>query len=133
MTTIFDLYFYRGELLDTAAEAALKERPFYLQSSLDDINDQIRLLENITPETNGGYLGSFIGFDTQAAILRRDVDGLNKWSGYTDWKLNYKGLAESASFTKDLNAWWVDHYSDENMKAKQVEAAKVQAEVLKTR
>ncbi len=118
MTTIFDLYDLRGELLDTAAEAALKERPFYLQSSLDDINDQIRLLENITPEENGGYLGSLIGFDTQRAILRRDVDALNKWSGYTDWKLNYKGLAESASFSKDLSLWWVNHYSDENMQAR---------------
>ena len=55
MTTIFDLYEYRGELLDTAAEAALKERPFYLQSSLDDINDQIHLLENITPEAQAEY------------------------------------------------------------------------------
>ena len=55
MTTIFDLYDLRGELLDTAAEAALKERPFYLQSSLDDINDQIRLLENITPEAQVEY------------------------------------------------------------------------------
>ena len=55
MTTIFDLYEERGELLDTAAEAALKERPFYLQSSLDDINDQIRLLENITPEAQAEY------------------------------------------------------------------------------
>ena len=55
MTTIFDLYDLRGELLDTAAEAALKERPFYLQSSLDDINDQIRLLENITPEAQAEY------------------------------------------------------------------------------
>lgn len=117
MTTINDLYFYRGELLDTAAEAAIQERPFYLQSSLDDINDQIKILERITPGNNGEYLGMLLGFDTQAAILRRDVDGLNKWSGYTDWKLNYKGLAESVSFSKDLNAWWVDHYSDENMKA----------------
>ena len=57
MTTIFDLYEYRGELLDTAADAALKERPFYLQSSLDDINDQIRLLENITPEAHAEWLG----------------------------------------------------------------------------
>ena len=55
MTTIFDLYDLRGELLDTAAEASLKERPFYLQSSLDDINDQIRLLENITPEAQAEY------------------------------------------------------------------------------
>ena len=55
MTTIFDLYDLRGELLDTAAEAALKERPFYMQSSLDDINDQIRLLENITPEAQAEY------------------------------------------------------------------------------
>ena len=55
MTTIFDLYDLRGELLDTAAEAAINERPFYLQSSLDDINDQIRLLENITPEAQDEY------------------------------------------------------------------------------
>lgn len=55
MTTIFDLYDLRGELLDTAAEAALKERPFYLQSSLDDINDQIHLMENITLEAQAEY------------------------------------------------------------------------------
>jgi len=55
MTTINDLYFYRGELLDTAAEAAIHERPFYLQKSLDDINDQIRLLENVTDEAQAEY------------------------------------------------------------------------------
>ena len=55
MTTIFDLYDLRGELLDTKYEAAINERPFYLQSSLDDINDQIRLLENITPEAQVEY------------------------------------------------------------------------------
>ena len=55
MITIFDLYDLRGELLDTAADAALNERPFYLQSSLDDINDQIHLLENITPEAQAEY------------------------------------------------------------------------------
>ena len=31
------------------------QKPFYLQSSLDDINDQIRLLENITPEAQAEY------------------------------------------------------------------------------
>jgi len=55
MTTIFDLYDLRGELLDTAAEAAINERPFYLQKSLDDINDQIRLLENVTDEAQDEY------------------------------------------------------------------------------
>ena len=55
MTTIFDLYDLRGELLDTKCEAAVNERPFYMQSSLDDINDQIRLLENITPEAQAEY------------------------------------------------------------------------------
>ena len=55
MITIFDLYDLRGELLDTAADAALNERPFYLQSSLDDINDQIHLMENITPEAQAEY------------------------------------------------------------------------------
>ena len=55
MTTIYDLYDLRGELLDTKYEAAINERPYYLQSSLDDINDQIRLLENITPEAQAEY------------------------------------------------------------------------------
>ena len=31
MITIFDLYDLRGELLDTKYEAAMNERPFYLQ------------------------------------------------------------------------------------------------------
>ena len=55
MITIFDLYDLRGELLDTKYEAAMNERPFYLQSSLDDINDQIHLLENTTPEAQAEY------------------------------------------------------------------------------
>ena len=67
MTTIFDLYDLRGELLDTKYEAAINERPFYLQSSLDDINDQIRLLENITPEAQAEY------FDPRTAE-QRDLD-----------------------------------------------------------
>lgn len=55
MTTIYDLYDLRGELLDTKYEAAIQERPFYLQSSLDDINEQIHLIENITPEAQAEY------------------------------------------------------------------------------
>ena len=72
MTTINDLYFYRGELLDTAAEAALNERPFYLQSSLDDINDQIRLLENVTTEAQAEYFR--IDSDDPRTPEQRDLD-----------------------------------------------------------
>lgn len=44
---ILKLYEERGELLDTAAIAAINERPFYLQKELDDINDQIKALEGV--------------------------------------------------------------------------------------
>ena len=74
MTTIFDLYDLRGELLDTKYEAALNERPFYLQSSLDDINDQIRLIENITPEAQAEY------FDPRTPE-QRDLD---EWQAETE-------------------------------------------------
>ncbi len=47
--TIFKLYETRGEYLDMAADAAINERPFYMQKELDDINDQIKALETAEP------------------------------------------------------------------------------------
>jgi len=111
MTTINDLYFYRGELLDTAAEAAIQERPFYLQSSLDDINDQIRLLENVTTEAQAEY------FRTDSVTDgRNEIEHAQIVAGFG--KVNVTTSAE----------WRKRHL---HQTAEQVEAAKVQAEVLK--
>ena len=44
---IYQLYETRGEYYDMAADAAINERPFYLQKELDDINDQIKALEGV--------------------------------------------------------------------------------------
>ncbi len=109
MTTIFDLYEERGELLDTAAEAALKERPFYLQSSLDDINDQIRLLENITPEAQAEYF-------TSHSDGRNEIEHAQIVAGFGKAKVT-------------TSAEWRKRHLHQT--AEQVEAAKVQAEMLK--
>jgi len=54
-----DLYTERGELLDMKVFADMNERPFYLQDSLDSINEQIRLIENITEENQNFYFKSY--------------------------------------------------------------------------
>ncbi len=109
MTTIFDLYDERGELLDTAAEAALKERPFYLQSSLDDINDQIRLLENITPEAQDEYFTSYTDG-------RNEIEHAQIVAGFGNAKVTTSP------------EWRKRHL---HQTAEQVEAAKEQADMLK--
>ena len=53
--TINKMYDLEGDLLDTSAEAALNERPFYMQKRLDDIKDQCRLIEHITDESRRLY------------------------------------------------------------------------------
>ena len=70
---ILSLYDLRGELLDTANEAAVNERPFYLQKELDAVNEQIRLIENITPEAQAEYFrtGATVGI-TPAERKARD-------------------------------------------------------------
>ena len=109
MTTIFDLYDERGELLDTKYEAAINERPFYLQSSLDDINDQIRLLENITPEAQAEYFTSY-------PDGRNEIEHAQIVAGFGKVKVTTSP------------EWRKRHL---HQTAEQVEAAKVQAEMLK--
>jgi len=60
---IFDLYDLRGELLDTAAEAAVNERPFYMGKELAEVDQQIRILESITPEAQAFYFGELLDSD----------------------------------------------------------------------
>jgi len=113
MTTIFDLYDLRGELLDTAAEAAIKERPFYLQSSLDDINDQIRLLENVTAEAQAEYFRT----DSVAPDGRNEIEHAQIVAGFGKVKVT-------------TSAEWRKRHLHQT--AEQVEAAKVQAEGLRS-
>ena len=93
MTTIFDLYEERGELLDTKYEAAINERPFYLQSSLDDINDQIRLLENITPEAQAEYFA--VPTYTESELTRKTKTANRKpWPKYGYTGADSKGTVD---------------------------------------
>jgi len=113
MTTINDLYFYRGELLDTAAEAAIQERPFYLQSSLDDINDQIRLLENVTTEAQEDYFRT----DSVASDGHNEIEHTQIVAGFGNVKVT-------------TSAEWRKRHLHQT--AEQVEAARVQAEGLRS-
>lgn len=60
------LYFERGELLDDALFAELKNIPFPLakSNSLAEVSEQIRLIENITAENQADY------FDEQAKQIK---------------------------------------------------------------
>lgn len=75
---IFKLYDLRGELLDTAAIAALNERPFYLQAELDEINEQIKLIESVTLEYQAIYFKKSVPFteseDYRDFVLTQLVD-----------------------------------------------------------
>lgn len=53
------LYFERGELLDDALFAELNNLPFpeWKSKRLAEVNEQIRLIENITPNAQADYMG----------------------------------------------------------------------------
>jgi hypothetical protein len=68
---IFDLYDYRGDLLETAAIAAINERPFYMGKELEAINEQIHILESITPEAQAFYFGELLHEHADWLDLRR--------------------------------------------------------------
>jgi len=53
--TINQLYDERGDLLDDRALCAICEHPFYLQDKLNDLNEQIRLVENIDEEAQADW------------------------------------------------------------------------------
>ena len=68
--TIFKLYETRGEYLDMAADAAINERPFYMQKELDDINDQIKALETAVPIDTRWLLTGVIRHSNPALLGR---------------------------------------------------------------
>ena len=53
------LYFERGELIDDALYAELNNLsfPLHKSNSLEEINEQIRLIENITADNQALYFG----------------------------------------------------------------------------
>jgi hypothetical protein len=78
---IFDLYEYRGDLLETAAIAAINERPFYMGKELAEIDQQIHILESITPEAQAFYFGELrdAEYTGRMDALRQDMhDERNK-------------------------------------------------------
>jgi len=93
---ILKLYEERGELLDTAAIAAINERPFYLQKELDDINDQIKALEGVligefltNPQIETRYNPALLGgvrYDPRTpAEIDRDQHA-------EEWEATYKSI-----------------------------------------
>lgn len=68
MTDKLSLYEERGELLDIANERAINELPFTLAPQLQEMNEQIRLIENITADNQRVYFSSGSAFETLDAI-----------------------------------------------------------------
>lgn len=50
-------------------------------------------------------------FDVYSAIIARDIEALNKFSGHSDWKLDFMGRAKSESHTCQLHDEWRKKYS----------------------
>ena len=63
-TDKFSLYEERGELLDIANELAINELPFTLAPQLQEMNEQIRLIENITADNQRVYFSNGSAFET---------------------------------------------------------------------
>ena len=95
---IYQLYETRGEYYDMAADAAINERPFYMQKELDDINDQIKALETAVPidtrwlltgvvhHSNPALLGRYVPTDPRTPA-EREWDEAGE-----DWKRQMKEL-----------------------------------------
>ena len=64
-TTYYTLYETRGDLLDTAADASINKRPFYMSAQLADMNDQIKLIEHITNDVQADYFAKPQHVNTQ--------------------------------------------------------------------
>ena len=89
---IYQLYETRGEYYDMAADAAINERPFYMQKELDDINDQIKALETAVPidtrwlltgvirHSNPALLGRYVPTDPRTASQREWDDAGEDWN-----------------------------------------------------
>jgi len=73
-TDKFSLYEERGELLDIANERAINELPFTLAPQLQEMNEQIRLIENITADNQRVYFSSGSEFETLDAIRREGTE-----------------------------------------------------------
>ena len=73
-TDKFSLYEERGELLDCKVIADMNERPFYLQSQLGEMYEQIRLIENITADNQRVYFSSGSAFETLPAMVDPRTD-----------------------------------------------------------
>ncbi len=74
MTDKLSLYEERGELLDIANERAINELPFTLAPQLQEMNEQIRLIENITADNQRVYFSSGSMFETLPAMVDLRTD-----------------------------------------------------------
>ncbi len=89
---IYQLYETRGEYYDMAADAAINERPFYMQKELDDINDQIKALETAVPidtrwlltgvirHSNPALLGRYVPTDPRTPAEREWDEAGEDWN-----------------------------------------------------
>jgi hypothetical protein len=103
--TVFQMHDYRGDILDTAAIAAVNEHPFYLQANLDDINEQFRLLETIVLDAQETWFmlenENLAGRKARIDAECEDYEGrfLNRTISTVDVTSNFNGWAATASKT----------------------------------
>jgi hypothetical protein len=95
------LYFERGELLDDALFAELNNLPFpeWKSKRLAEVNEQIRLIENVTAENQAGY------FDPQprketALEYWKNADG--SWKPFKSWA-SYPRRSEKPLSAEDVD------------------------------
>ena len=65
-TDSFSLYEERGDLLERKAISQKYNTGWYLQAQLDEINEQIRVIENVTPQAQGYYFETIPAWQVEA-------------------------------------------------------------------
>ena len=111
----------RGELLDIANERAIKELPFPLAPQLQEMNEQIRLIENITADNQRVYFSSGSAFEALDTIGMFQ-DGRNEVE-------NEQIIAYFGRSNVTTSAEWRKRHLHQTQK--QIDEANANAEVLK--
>jgi len=116
MTDKLDVYEAEGELLDMAAQAAINERPFYMQKQLDSLTDQVHLLDHITIETQNYYFADAqaepvqlphtpaeftVDVEKARAIALDENGNLRQYSSFPRHRSNIADDHEIHSYTAD--------------------------------
>ena len=87
MNKLFVLYEERGDLLERKAISQKYNTGWYLQAQLDEVNEQIRVIENVTPQAQKTYF----------EILAEPTIEVEPWNVIPDWRTEAEAQAADAA------------------------------------